>query len=408
MKKRIIVSAGGTGGHIIPALAVCKELLKKECEVYYIGNENSMEFDIISRHNSRDDFQSSQNIIPFYSINVQKLYRSMTFKHLLFPFKLLKSVIKCIKYIKKIKPEAFIGFGGFVAGPPALAAWFCRCPIFLQEQNCRPGLTNRWTGKIAKVVFLAYEESIKYFKSRKAYVVGNPINVTEVSEFSPWKNIFPAIREGETTKRLLILGGSQGSLYINNLIWGHLELFRNNNLDLIWQTGNKHLIQIKNELINRNYVMKETDDDGQLIFEYESQKVCIFAFTSTIHDIYSISDFVISRGGALSLAEIELHKIPAFVIPLSTAAVNEQYYNALNMEKRNMGLMFEEKDKTLFNTKFQDFLEKAPSMYTSASPHHVAFSCEERSNLGVGEEGGGSPNHITAAENIANILLECI
>ncbi|MCL2063666.1 MAG: undecaprenyldiphospho-muramoylpentapeptide beta-N-acetylglucosaminyltransferase [Candidatus Cloacimonetes bacterium] len=379
MTKKIMVSAGGTGGHIIPALSVCKALINKGAEVYYIGNENSMEYEIINKNN-----------IPFLTIDVQKLYRSLTFKHLLFPYKLLKSIIKSIKYFNKIKPDAFIGFGGFVAGPPAVAAWLCRCPIYLQEQNCKPGLTNKWTAKFAKGVFLAFEEGKKYFKGINTFITGNPVSIQN--------NTFPIDSDNKETiddssrKKLLILGGSQGSLYINNLILENLEWFQKNNIDLLWQTGKKHLETVNEALNNKKYILKNINEvpkqnifcDFQSVYINDCQKIYTFDFTNEIHQIYRNSDFIISRGGALTLSEIEIHRIPVFVVPLSTAAVNEQFYNALSIEKRNMGTMFEEKNKNLFPEKFEEFTKKALFMYQNNT----------------------QSIHLSAAENIVKILLE--
>ena len=345
-KKRIVVSAGGTGGHIIPALSVCKALLREKADVFYIGNEKSMEADIITK-----------NKIPFYAINVQKLYRNFTLKHLLFPFKLIKSIAKCVKYLRSIKPDAFIGFGGFVAGPPAIAAWLCRIPIYLQEQNCKPGLTNIWTGRFATAVFLAYEESKKYFKNARVFVTGNPVLTAE--------NALKSKKTYIASKKLLILGGSQGSKFINNLILEHLEWFKENNIELIWQTGTKHLDAIQEKTSNFK------------------TPITIFSFTDSLRQFYAQADYVISRGGALTLAEIEIHQIPAFVIPLSTAAVNEQYHNAKNMQNRNMGVMFEEKDRELFIDNFMTFIKNANKMY----------------------QGSGKSIHLTAAKNIADVLL---
>ena len=345
MPKRILMAAGGTGGHIIPALNVALALIKEKAEVFYVGNKNSMEYDIIKRNN-----------INFYIINVQKLYRKLTFKHLLFPFRLIISIFMSIKYIKKIKPDAFIGFGGFVAGPVAIAAWMTKCPIYIQEQNCKPGITNLWTGKIAYKVFLAYKESEKYFKKNNNIITGNPVNI----------DITDIKQKSKNDKTILILGGSQGSLFINNLILENIDWFEQNRYKLIWQTGKNHLQRIK-PLVTNNTCIE-----------------VLFDFTDQINNYYQKADYVISRGGALTLSEIEIYKIPSFIIPLSTAAVNEQYFNAKNIENRNMGMLFEEKDKNLFKDRFLEFVNRSKDMFK-----------EEYTSL-----------HLNATENIVKILLE--
>lgn len=352
-KYKVIVSAGGSGGHIIPALSVCKTLISKNVEVYYIGNENSMEYDIISR-----------NHIPFYSINVQKLYREFTIKHLLFPFKLISSILKCIKHIQQIKPDAFIGFGGFVSGPAAFTAWLMKYPVFLQEQNCKPGITNQLTGKFAKKVFLAYDDSRKYFNEDKTFVTGNPVILSVNKNMS---SNLKAFSFRANSKKLLILGGSQGSQFVNNLIFENLDWFFENKIDLIWQTGKNHLKCFKEKVKGR-------------------EGVFVFDFTDEINNYYQMADFVLSRGGALSLSEIEIYKKPVFIIPLASAAVNEQLYNARFMEKRNMGVVFEQSEKNIFVEKFISFMEKADSMYL-----------ESKESI-----------HLTAAEKIAELIIKNI
>jgi len=321
----VIISAGGTGGHIIPALNVTKELIKRGVAVHYIGNANSMEYELVTKHN-----------IPFYPINVQKLYRKFTLRHIMFPFKLIGSIFTCLKYFKAIKPDAFIGFGGFVSGAPAIASYLRHCPIFIQEQNCRPGITNVHTGKRAQTVFVACEQSRAYFKRGNVLVTGNPIDV---------ENYSPRVQKVDRNYRtLLILGGSQGSLFINNVILSHLDFFAQKNIHLVWQTGKKHLETIKAQIADRG-------------------NITVFDFTDTMYKYYQEADFAICRGGALTLAEIELYRIPAFVIPLSTAAVNEQYHNAKNLESQNKCAVFVEKELTSFTDRFTTFIEKAHSMY---------------------------------------------
>jgi len=332
---KVIVSAGGTGGHIVPALSVCRELIKQHAEVYYIGNQKSMEFDLVSKESG---------IKEFYGIDVQKLYRSLTIRHLLFPLKLIKSIYLCIKYMRKVKPDVFIGFGGFVSGAPAIAAFILKIPVCLQEQNCNPGITNKITGFFADRIFLAYNESFKHFNPKKCIHSGNPFN-----EIVNSKKDFIAKEYSLHTdkKKLLVLGGSQGSLFINNLIIDNLDYFQERNIDILWQTGRMHIEQIKRKLNKLNVL----------------NGVYVFDFTSELNLFYQNCDFVISRGGALSLSEIESFKLPSFIIPLPSAAVNEQYYNALSMQNRGLGMVFEQKERANFTDRFGLFLKRYKNMH---------------------------------------------
>jgi UDP-N-acetylglucosamine--N-acetylmuramyl-(pentapeptide) pyrophosphoryl-undecaprenol N-acetylglucosamine transferase len=376
----ILVSAGGTGGHIIPTLSVSKKLLEKGAEVHYIGSKEGLEYEIISKSNESNEHPK----IIFHHINVQKLYRKFTFKHLFFPFKLLKSIFICLKYFKTIKPHAFIGFGGYISGPPAIAARLLKCPLFIQEQNCRPGITNKAIGKYANGVFLACEESKRYFNNNKTHITGNPVNITILNNKSKTTkhklgdNMF---NFRTNSKKLFILGGSQGSLFMNELILEHIDWLYDNNIDLIWQTGKNQYETIKG-MVESKYINYESGKSRA------GRSILMFGFSNSISELYTQTDFVISRGGAMSLAEIEVYKIPAFIIPLETAAVNEQYYNAIYMQKRNMGMVFEQRERNHFIERFTEFLEKAPQMYKE-----------------VIEESPEKSLHLTAADTIAQIVL---
>ncbi|MCD6176886.1 MAG: glycosyltransferase [Candidatus Cloacimonetes bacterium] len=141
--KKIIIAAGGTGGHIIPAISIAEELKEKGVQILFVGNRNSMEQKLTMKHN-----------IDFAEINVQKFYRKLTFAHFKFPLKLIKSIIDSKKFIRNFKPDAFLGTGGFVSGPVGYAAHLLKVPIFLQEQNSYPGATTKILSKYAVKIFL--------------------------------------------------------------------------------------------------------------------------------------------------------------------------------------------------------------------------------------------------------------
>ncbi|MCL1827694.1 MAG: UDP-N-acetylglucosamine--N-acetylmuramyl-(pentapeptide) pyrophosphoryl-undecaprenol N-acetylglucosamine transferase [Candidatus Cloacimonetes bacterium] len=360
---KIIVSAGGTGGHIIPALNISKSLLKRGISVCYIGNKDSMEQTIIEK-----------NGISFFAIDVQKLYRAWTMKHFLFPYKLLKAINQCTAYIYEQKPDAFIGFGGFVSGAPALAAKKLKIPVYLQEQNAKPGITNYFTGKFADTAFLAYPESVRYFKKCTSIITGNPINIDMANNLRDGNVRMPdrASVHSQGNKRVLILGGSQGSMFINKLILKNIELFESEKIDIVWQTGRSHLQNIDSEL-------KKMEVKPQI-------SITTFDFTDKIEDMYTTVDYVIARSGAMSLAEIESYRLPVFMIPLVTAAVNEQYHNAIWMQNKEFGMMFEQKDQELFPTRFKDFMAKASQMHQSKEPSR----------------------HLSATETIVDTLIQNI
>lgn len=326
-KRRIIVSAGGTGGHIIPALEICLELQKNNFEVYYIGNKDSLEEKIIMN-----------NKIRFFGIEVQKLYREITLQHLKFPYKLIRSIIQCIVILNKIKPCCVIGTGGFVSGPVGIASIFCKTPLFLQEQNSYPGITSKFLGLFAKKIYLGYKIARIYFKEEKTLYTGNPISMKllqsdEVINFEDYQL-------SKDSLKLLIIGGSQGSEFINNLVLKNIDFLLNLGIELIWQTGVKQL----------NEIRKKTND---------RKGIYLFDFTSEMYKIYNSVDLAISRAGALILAELEVKKIPSLIIPLPSAAGNHQLRNAKEFQLKGFGHVLEQKNIQNFQRIFSLFYECA-------------------------------------------------
>jgi len=310
--KRIIVAAGGTGGHIIPALAIAKSLQIKGCKTLYIGNKNSLEEKL------------AQNAgIEFRAINVQKLYRKFTFQHIKFPFKLIKSIVDSKNIIKNFEPDAVIGTGGFVSGPVGYAAYKTRTPLFLQEQNSYPGLTTRLLCKHAKQVFLGSDAAKNYLMNSNTIFSGNPINNQPQGEKLDLTKY--GFRSGST--KLLLLGGSQGSLALNRALYPILDQLYQSNIDLIWQIG--------------KYSYKEFSEKIQ-----NKPGIYGFDFTNQINSIYQEADFAIARGGALSLAELEVNKLPTIIVPLPTSAGNHQHHNALEWQNNDIGILLEQKSLT--------------------------------------------------------------
>ncbi len=309
--KKAVISAGGTGGHILPAISIAKELIENGWEVHYIGNNDSMEERLVN-----------QVGIPFLSINVQKLYRRITIKHLKFPFLLFNSYVKCVKYFKSIKPDIYIGCGGFVSGPAGLAAVRLKVPVYLQEQNSYPGITTRYLSKHAIKIFTAYDAAKAYLKTDSVLNIGNPTGVdiknTELLNFEE-NNL------SRDSIKLLVLGGSQGSVVINNLIESCIDELLNRGIEIIWQTGKNNFATLDKKYKGRR---------GLLLFD----------FTDKMNEMYNSSDIIVARAGALTLSEIQIKKIPSILIPLPTAAENHQYFNAKELADKGMVRMIEQKD----------------------------------------------------------------
>jgi len=355
----LVIGAGGSGGHIIPALAVAAELRNRGWQVAFIGNKASME-ERLTREYS----------FPFYPISVQKLYRKFTLANLAFPFLLMQSILKCKQYYTYLKPQAVFCTGGFVAGPVAVAAARLHLPLYFQDGNSYPGLTTRSMAGKSKHVFIANTEARQYLLKADCLLTGNPllaINKLDKQQIQ-WAEF--SLRPQLPT--VFITGGSQGSAILNAVVAQSLQDMLNQSLQVIWQTG-------KNEYIKYN------SRYGYL------PNVHIFDFTNQMHVFYSMADVAVSRAGALSIAELEAYKIPAVFVPLPTAAENHQFINAQSQVKKRVALLLEQQDltkQTLLNS-VQTVLASLPA-YTSALlaiPENTAT--QQIADLIVSECGGG-------------------
>ncbi len=351
--KKIIIAAGGTGGHIIPAISIAKELMKEGVQILFVGNRNSMEQKL-----------AMENNIDFAEINVQKFYRKLTFAHFKFPFKLIKSILDSKKIIRNFKPDAFLGTGGFVSGPVGYAAHLQKIPIFLQEQNSYPGATTKILSKYAVKIFLGNFKAKKYLPSNKLVFSGNPINQTVISETTEIDYAKYGLKKDVT--KIFLTGGSQGSVVLNKAFLPIIDDILKKDFEIIWQIG-KHSFD--------EFYPKVKDIKG----------VYAFDFTNEMGKIYNSVDIAIARAGALSLAEMETKKIPVILIPLPSAAENHQYFNALELKEKNVAEIIEQKDldsEILKNTLFKmlDKINEIKDNFTSTV-------------------------HTNAAENIAEHLL---
>lgn len=352
---KFIVSAGGTGGHIMPAISISEELIKRGHEVLYIGNKNSMEEEIVAKKE-----------INFKAINVQKLYRSFTFKHILFPFKLFTSITKVKKIFKQYKPHAYIGCGGFVSGPSGLVAKSKKVPYFLQEQNSYPGLTTRALEAEARIVFTGQHDAKNYLKNSNIVYSGNPLNkqlvdskrIADLNDFA----FDPA------KKTIFLIGGSQGSQFLNQILSICLEQLLEK-YNIIWQLGTKNLEQFQQE---------HKDKKG----------LFMFGFTYDIDALYNVADIAICRAGAITIAELEAKKIPAIFIPLPSAAENHQYKNAMEQTSKNIALTLEQN-----NLDFKSLIVEIDKLSNEYDYYKNNF---------------GECVHINAVDTIVNSILESL
>ena len=310
---KFIIVAGGTGGHIFPALSLVEKILEnKSNEVLYIGTTDRMESEIIPSKG-----------IPYMGITVHGIKKNLIkdFKNI---FDISKSTKECIKTIEEYKPNAVIGFGGYVSFPVILAARKCKVPIYLHEQNVIPGKTNKLISKFSKKIFVSFEESSKYFKKDKVIYSGNPCQERAKSIKKHNKN---ELGFDKSKKLILIVMGSEGSTAMNEILLDYLREFNEPDKEILFITGKRQFNDLNNNL-------------------KVSSSVKLVPFYEDLPGLMKSADLIISRAGASTISEIISTHIPSILIPSPYVANNHQYYNALALKETGGSVMIEQKDFT--------------------------------------------------------------
>lgn len=325
---RFILGGGGTGGHIYPAIAIAEELKRRGHDVMFIGNRDSMESRLVPASG-----------FVFKAINVQKLYRKVTWLHVKFPFLFLGSLLKSLSIMRAFRADAVICTGGFVSGPIALAAAMKSRPLYFWDGNSYPGLTTRLFSRYIKAVFVAFDSTAKYLRHTDAVNYWIPVR----DEFlTPHPRDHQAMGLSPDKPIIFVTGGSQGSKAINEAVAGSVSGILGSGYQLIWQTGKAQAEHYQKQFSGM-------------------QGIYIFGFDPDIPGIMQISRMAITRSGAMTLAELQAAKLPAILIPLPTAAENHQYYNALDQEKKGVAHLLEQ--SSLSPVKLMESIRKVEKEY---------------------------------------------
>ncbi|MBE8215596.1 MAG: undecaprenyldiphospho-muramoylpentapeptide beta-N-acetylglucosaminyltransferase [Endozoicomonadaceae bacterium] len=299
-----LLMAGGTGGHIFPALAVAEILIKRGFSVHWIGTHNRMEATLIPKHN-----------IPIHFITIQGLQRQSIQKWLLAPWQIMKAIQQAYRIMKQLKPKGVLGFGGFVAGPGCISAWLLKIPVFIHEQNTVPGLTNQLSTIFAKKIFTAFPDTFKTLK--KTILTGNPIRQTIQAQQ------LHAIEKKNKILNILILGGSLGATSINQVMPETLAKFKKP-LNVWHQTG-----------LNQQY-------RTQMQYKQYNIEAKLDPFIDDIPTAYQWADLVICRSGAMTISELCAAGKPAILIPYPWHKDQQQLKNAQYLVSRNAAKIIEQ------------------------------------------------------------------
>ena len=319
--NRFIISGGGTGGHIYPALSIANKINESfnNAEIKFVGAIGRMEM----------------NIVPKHGYNIQGLWisglqRSFSLKNIVLPLKLIISLIQSIFILIKYKPKFVIGTVGFASFPIVFISSILRIPTLIQEQNSFPGLVTRMFGSKAEKVFLGFENAKNYLKNSDILFTGNPIYGHTQKDIS--------ISLDHKKRTLMILGGSQGSVLLNSIISECIDNKILKNINIIWIAGLKNYDKYKH---------------------YNTDSIKVLSFVDNMPYLYDKCDLIVSRSGAMTVSEILQFKKPSILIPFRFSAEDHQVFNAKYLEEKFAALLMQEKDldSTLLSSKINEICE---------------------------------------------------
>ena len=340
-KYKFILSGGGTGGHIYPAIAIADELKSRfpNAEFLFVGAQDKMEMQKVP-----------QAGYPIKGLWIAGLQRKLTLQNVLFPIKLISSLWKSRAIIKEFKPDVVIGTGGFASGPLLQMANSLNIPTVIQEQNSFPGITNKLLSKKANKICVAYENLDRFFPKEKMILTGNPVRQDLIDIDEKREEAITYFNLDASKKTLLVLGGSLGARSINQLIEKELTLFDSLNVQIIWQCGKFYFDQYNKYNTNANQQLTTN-------IPKPTTNIQVLAFIDRMDLVYAAADFVISRAGASSVSELSIVGKPVLFIPSPNVAEDHQTKNAKSIVDRDGALLLKESElDEKFSTVFSDLV----------------------------------------------------
>ncbi|RWR08188.1 undecaprenyldiphospho-muramoylpentapeptide beta-N-acetylglucosaminyltransferase [Siminovitchia fortis] len=361
---KIIVSGGGTGGHVYPALALIRTIKEKHPDTtfLYIGTEKGLEANIIRREN-----------LPFETVEITGFKRSLSFENIKTIIRFFKGVRRSKQIIKEFKPDVVIGTGGYVSAPVVYAAAKKKVPAVIHEQNSVPGLTNKFLSRYVQKVAICFESAKEFFPAQKVILTGNP----RASEVAGKEGRGELARLGlkENIPTALITGGSRGARPINEAVIKSLAQLANKPYQVLYITGEVHFDDVKKEVA--------------LIGD--SPNVAVVPFIHNMEEVLAEIDVVVGRAGATSLAEITALGLPSILIPSPYVTNNHQEKNASVLTSAGAAIMLPEKDLS--------------GQKLIAALDDILLDDKKRKNMGEASMKLGMPD---ASDRLYNVLLDMI
>lgn len=325
----MIISGGGTGGHIFPAIAIANAIKAKQpdAEILFVGAEGRMEMEKVPA--------AGYKIV---GLRISGFQRKLSLKNFLVPFKIIASMLKSARIIKEFKPDVAVGVGGYASGPLLQTAVRKKIPALIQEQNSFPGITNKILAKRVDKICVAYSGMEKFFPAKKIIITGNPVrqDITDLQQKRSEAYKFFGVDPGKKT--LLVIGGSLGALTINESIAGCLKLLAENNIQVIWQTG-KSYYETARQIFNSS----------------PGGRGWVGAFITRMDFAYSIADMVVSRAGAISVSELCIAAKAVILVPSPNVAEDHQTKNAMALVNQNAALLVKDAEaRTILGKKIME------------------------------------------------------
>ena len=315
---RVIISGGGTGGHIFPAIAIANALKRIEptLEVLFVGAIGKMEMEKVPAAGYR-----------IIGLKISGLDRGDMLKNLAFPFKLIGSLMKSLKIIKDFKPNVVVGVGGFASGPVMYAANSVGIPTVIQEQNSYAGITNKLLGAKASKVCVAYDGMEKFFPAKNIIRTGNPVRQDILKLDGKRAEGLKSFNLDPNKKTLLVIGGSLGARSINLAVKANIEAFKKADVQVVWQTGKLFVEEAK-----------------KAVAEANASNFFVSDFIYTMDQAYAVADVVLSRAGASSISELCIVGKPSVLVPFPFAAEDHQTKNAMALVDKNAAILVADKN----------------------------------------------------------------
>lgn len=313
--NRVIISGGGTGGHIFPAVAIANEIKRRNpnAEILFVGAIGKMEMEKVPAAG-----------YEIKGLEIVGLKRKLALSNFILPFKIIKSVLKARRIIKNFKPEVAVGVGGYASGPTLKAATMMKIPSLVQEQNSFAGKTNKLLGKKVQKICVAYDGMERFFPAEKIILTGNPTRKDMVDTKGKENEGYQFYQLDPSKKTMLIIGGSLGARTLNESIVGHLEEIPEE-VQVIWQCGKLYHDELQREL------------KGKL-----PANIKMVQFIERMDLAYAVADVVISRAGAISVSELCLVHKPTILVPSPNVAEDHQTKNAMALVKKNAAILIKD------------------------------------------------------------------